>query len=105
MGVFDTYGKRGVQLKLGDPSLNWFKEGEEVNISDGIYLGYEGAVVIINGKLAKVFNYLKDKWGGRIKIKDVLDPINPISQAIKSLSTPDFVEPKFKKKLKRKERT
>jgi len=86
MGVFDSYGKQGVQLKIGDPSLDHFKEGDEVNIVDGIYLGYEGAVVVIDGKLAKVFSYLKDKWGGRIRIRDVLNPINPINQALASLA-------------------
>jgi hypothetical protein len=85
MGVFDSYGKKGVQLKVGDPSLKSFKEGDEVDIADGIYLGYEGAVVIIDGKLAKVFSYLKDKWGGRIRIKDVLDPMNPIVHALSIL--------------------
>ena len=85
MGVYDTYGNKQVQLKIGDPSLEHFKEGADVNIADGIYLGYEGAVVIIDGKLAKVFSYLKDKWGGKIRIRDVLNPINPISQAIESL--------------------
>lgn len=86
MGIYDTYGKRGVQLKLGDPCLNHFKEGDEVNIADGVYLGYEGAVVIIDGKLAKVFSYVKDKWGGKIKVKDIIDPINPITQAVASLA-------------------
>jgi hypothetical protein len=85
MGIYDTYGRRGVQLKVGDPSLNHFKEGDEVNIADGVYLGYEGAVVIIDGKLAKVFNYLKDKWGGKIRVKDIIDPANPIAQSIQSL--------------------
>ena len=27
MGIYDTYGKHGVQLKVGDPSLDHFKEG------------------------------------------------------------------------------
>ena len=85
MGIYDTYGKQGVQLKVGDPSLNYFKEGDEVDIADGVYLGYEGAVVIIDGKLAKVFNYVRDKWGGKIKVKDIIDPINPITQALDSM--------------------
>jgi len=85
MGIYDTYGKQGVQLKVGDPSLDHFKEGDEVNIADGVYLGYEGAVVIVNGKLAKVFSYLKDKWGGKIRVRDIINPINPITQAVQSM--------------------
>lgn len=110
MGIYDTYGKRGVQLKLGDPCLNHFKEGDEVNIADGVYLGYEGAVVIIDGKLAKVFSYVKDKWGGKIKVKDIIDPINPITQAVASLANKfsiqhsvcecDLVNDKVKKKVR-----
>ncbi len=85
MGIFDSYGKQGVQLKIGDPSLHMFNEGDEVNIADGVYIGYEGAVVILNGKLAKVFNHLRDKWGGTVSVQSVLDPINPIIEAINSL--------------------
>ena len=85
MGIYDTYGKQGVQLKVGDPALDHFKDGDEVNIADGVYLGYEGAVVIVNGKLAKVFSYLKDKWGGKIRVRDIINPINPITQAVQDL--------------------
>jgi hypothetical protein len=85
MGIFDTYGKQGVQLKVGDPSLQYYKEGDEVGIADGVYLGYEGAVVILDGKLARVFDYLKNKWGGKIKVKDIIDPVNPIKQALDAL--------------------
>ena len=85
MGIYDTYGKQGVQLKVGDPSLDHFKEGDEVSIADGVYLGYEGAVVIVDGKLAKVFSYLKDKWGGKIRVRDIINPINPITQAVQSM--------------------
>jgi len=84
MGIYDTYGRQAVQLKVGDPSLDHFKEGDEVNIADGVYLGYEGAVVIVNGKLAKVFSYLKDKWGGKIRVRDIINPINPITQAVEN---------------------
>jgi hypothetical protein len=84
MGVYDTYGRQAVQLKIGDPSLDHFKEGDEVNIADGVYLGYEGAVVIIDGKLAKVFSYVKDKWGGKIRVRDIINPINPVAQAVEN---------------------
>ncbi len=92
MGIYDTYGKTaGVQLKVGDPSLTHFNEGDEVDIADGVYLGYEGAVVIIDGKLEKVFTYVRDKWGGKIKVSDIINPINPITQAIESLKMPEPV--------------
>ena len=49
MGAYNSYA--GVQLKIGDVQGIEFEIGEDVNIEDGIYLGYEGAVVVFDGKL------------------------------------------------------
>jgi hypothetical protein len=66
MGLYDTFGK--VQLKAGDCVLDHYAVGDKVQgIKDGVYIGLEGVVVILKGKLIAEFPYAKDKWGDPIK--------------------------------------
>lgn len=81
MGMFDTYGN--VQLKVGDELYcQDFTIGDSVNIPDGVYLGYEGAVVIVGGVFVAEFGNLVTKWGSRVDIKPLVDPHSPVVKAI-----------------------
>ena len=70
MGVFDTFGGYVTQIKIGECTFHHHKIGAEVKIPDGIYIGFEGIVVIKDGRFIadfysdKIFN----KWGGSIEI-------------------------------------
>ena len=58
MGVFNTFGKDEIQLKVGETNLHYFAEGDSVagyDIPDGVYLGWNNkantqreVVVILN---------------------------------------------------------
>lgn len=77
MGVYNTYGN--VQLKVGaDLECRDIKIGEDAGISDGIYVGYEGFVIVLNGKFVAEFSHALDKWGGFITPKEMMDSRNPI---------------------------
>ncbi|OGM09246.1 hypothetical protein A2Z67_04885 [Candidatus Woesebacteria bacterium RBG_13_36_22] len=79
MGVYNCYGRECVQLKLGNCELKSFRVGDNVDIPDGVYVGYEGVVVILKGKLARVFNSIRDKWGGELDLHDILNSRNAVS--------------------------
>lgn len=76
MGLYDTFGD--VQLKVGLNELNHYKIGDSVPIPDGIYIGYEGVVIVVKGTFVAEFTGLMDKWGGQIDVS--LD--NPITKAV-----------------------
>lgn len=83
MGAYNIYA--GVQLKC-EPEhklcCESFELCDQVNLQDGIYAGYEGFVVILNGKLTAKFSYLCDKWGNDIYAGEVIDSNNPVNQCI-----------------------
>ena len=73
MGMYDTYGKLSLQLKVSDDvSLHQYNLGDKVDIPDGVYIGYEGAIAIQKGKFAAESTHIFDKWGGEIQISDLL---------------------------------
>jgi len=84
MGVYDEY--EGIQIKAGDCEMKSYKVGGETNLPDGVYIGYEGIVVIVDGVFVKSFLYLFDKWGGVIEPDTVINPYNPITQVIKKIA-------------------
>lgn len=75
MGVFDSY--LDVQLKLGDPVARQYELGDKVHIPDGIYMGWEGIVVVHNGKFIARHRALTTKWGNKISPKIILEKENP----------------------------
>jgi hypothetical protein len=82
MGIYDTYGNLEMQMKVGDVCMNRFSVGDKVHISDGVYLCYEGVLVIKDGIFIAEFEYLLDKRGWRIPVKDLLDSRNPLNIAL-----------------------
>lgn len=71
MGMYDEYA--GVQIKVGDACMEQYEIGDNVSIPDGIYCGYEGLIVILNGKLIAKFAYMFTKWGDIIDPEHILD--------------------------------
>lgn len=85
--MYDTYrGVDGteVQMKNGPCYLEVYEIGDKAPIRDGIYISYEGIIVIIDGKVAIVTDKIKDKRNESIeitpkmgqKIMDILWDIN-----------------------------
>ena len=70
MGLYDTYAS--VQLKVGPRVCKDYVVGDSVPIADGVYVGWDGAVVVIGGQLAAVFSEVTDKWGNSISFGTML---------------------------------
>lgn len=81
MGVYDCFGKHRVQLKTGEPEMRQIDVGSDVQLKDGVYVGYEGVVVILDGCLLATFPFLRDKWGGivpGVRVKALLNELCPM---------------------------
>jgi len=76
MGVYNTYGN--TQLKINEGTLKEFKIGDKVDISDGVYVGHEGVVVIKEGKMTSEFDNLTTKWGSVVTPEEVLQKHHPL---------------------------
>lgn len=83
MGVYDTYGKRELQIKAGECCLRCFKVGDVCDLEDGVYVEYDGFIVVKDKVFIAEFriDQLFDKWGGIIKVD--MDSRNPLVQAFK----------------------
>ena len=86
MGVYNTYGNKvQAQLKVADElCLRHFNIGEEVDIPDGLYIDYGGIIVVKDHVLVDEFcpPEVFDKWGGRVDLIRLLEPLNPLTVAI-----------------------
>lgn len=83
MGMYDTFGESHEQLKVGDCLLHHYRVGEVVDLPNGVYCGYDRAIVV-NGRIfvadlpvAEIF----DKWGAPIEIH--VGERNPLAQVVK----------------------
>jgi len=86
MGLYDTFGPEGIQIKAGLCDMNHYNVGDKVEaLKDGIYIGYEGIVVIQKEKVVAIFetDNIFDKWGGHLDID--LGEKNPISNAVREI--------------------
>lgn len=96
MGLYDEYIDGGVYVQIkasnDDESMPTRKVGERVPLEDGIYIGYEGAVVIKNGVFVAAFDELNDKWGGVLvtEFDELLNLNNPIANALIASSCPNL---------------
>lgn len=79
MGYYDCYEE--IQIKV-NPSGKTYKLGDKVEIDDGVYLGYEGVIVILGGQFIAKVDVLYDKWGGVIEPNSIIDRYNPVQQEI-----------------------
>ena len=90
MGIYDIYGE--TQLKIGDVRMSNYKVGDEdIQLGDGIYIGYEGFVVIKNHQFIVDFPFAVSKWGDIVYPKEIIEQLNPVSQAIKNMEKEDAV--------------
>jgi hypothetical protein len=85
MGMYDTFGKEGIQLKNGLCEMDHYSEGDQVpGLTDGIYIGLEGAVVIRRGRVVCTFpiEFVYNKWGANVSIAEQ-NPLIPIIEKIR----------------------
>jgi len=92
MGMYDTY--EGVQLKAGPCSMNNYEMGDRVELHDGLYIGYEGVIVVGDGKLRGVYKTMTDKWGKKMNLYKVLNLSSPL------VAVAEKIMKKYQKKKK-----
>lgn len=85
MGMYDTFGEAFVQLKVGECLLTHYKVGDVVDLQNGIYCGYDRAIVINGGLFVAdmPLSQIYDKWGSQITLD--INRRNPISKAVEEL--------------------
>jgi len=90
MGLFNSYGELEIQLKIDKDSLTLkhYSIGEKVSLDDGIYIGFEGAIVIKDGVFIAEFDSLTDKWGNSLSCQEIIGPESPLLKALDALGVP-----------------
>jgi len=86
MTVYNLY--EGVAIKTDQPqkdTMFTFKVGDKCDLEDGVYLHYDGAVVVKDGVFSVGFprGRVKTKWRDDLDLNKTLDPYNPVKQAVK----------------------
>ena len=85
MGVYDIFGDEGAQIKAGPCEMRHYAVGDPcAEYRDGVYLSYEGAVIIVGGVFQGVLP-LMDKWGGELHAASIIRMGNPVARAIADL--------------------
>lgn len=89
MGTPDSYFDKDsniqVQLKIDPNACACYTIGHTTPLPDGVYVDYSGCVVIIDSKVAAVFDKLTNKYGGNIDLKSIINPHNPVYQAVQEV--------------------
>ena len=75
MSIYDTFD--GVQIKCGPCEMHDYSLGQKVPLLDGVYLGNEGAIVILHGVLMASFVDVRDKWGNLLDSDALIRPNHP----------------------------
>jgi hypothetical protein len=84
MGLYDTVGKNYIQIKsTPDCSLTHYKVGDEIDLPDGLHIGYEGWFIVSHGKIMRTGTDIYDKWGNPLITTEILLG-NPVAEAIKA---------------------
>jgi len=91
MSAYNIYGKRKIELKIGDLKMHQFNQGDKVDIPDGVYIG-SGVVVIHKRKFVAEFDRLVDKWGDPIDVSELLSNRNPVKKALDKLSEKRMID-------------
>jgi hypothetical protein len=72
---YDVYGENGCQIKVDAHSM-CYVPGQEVHIPDGVYVCYEGLVVVHEGVFVCELDNLYTKWGDKLNLGVLLDGIH-----------------------------
>ena len=86
MGTYDMVidKEKGIeiQIKLLDCGLNEYTTGDEIELPDGCYVGYEGYFVVKDRRIIFIDNHLYDKYGNEIDTEEIIENVNPVAVAL-----------------------
>jgi hypothetical protein len=83
MGMYDTVGKEQIQIKLLENTMEHYKEGSDIDLWDGLYIGYEGWFVVKDKKVIISGKDIYTKWGDEKSTTEILDRDNPVCEVFK----------------------
>lgn len=84
MGKYDTV--EGIQIKsTPDPCYQTYNVGDIIDLPDGLHVSYEGVFLVEEGRIKGTARDLYDKWGERLSLDTILDPKNPVLQALEKI--------------------
>jgi hypothetical protein len=63
MGSYDTVGQHHIQIKSTDCSFTHYRVGTEIDLPNGLHIGYEGWFIVNYGKVIRTGTAIYDKWG------------------------------------------
>jgi hypothetical protein len=86
MGVYDTFGKLGLQIKAGPCAMEDYKTGDKVPLPDGVYVANEGVMVVQNGIFIMETERFFDKWGGILDPYKVINYVNSTDSDIDEMT-------------------
>ncbi len=80
MGVYDTVGKRKIQIKCTpEPQMAHYDIGDEILLKDGLYIGYEGWFTAKNKRVLDCGKNIYTKWGDKMSLEKALASSNPVA--------------------------
>ena len=81
MGMYVFVGL--IQIKATtNPTMKVYRIGQNIDLTDGCYIGYEGAFIVSNNTIVAIAEDIYDKWGGLLSAKNLIGNNNPVSIAI-----------------------
>lgn len=83
--MYDIYGEFETQVKAGNCEMKHYRLYDKCDLKDGVYLSYEGIVVVQHGVFIAEFSTskIKDKWGSSLDLRAILDSVNPFVRIVK----------------------
>lgn len=87
MGIYDTVGKEGLQIKcIGhlELTMKHYNVRDSISLNDGLYICYGGWFVVRNQKVLCTGKRIFSKYGDEIDGDNIISELNPVSVRIKS---------------------
>jgi len=84
MGCFDTVGKEYIQLKCTECIMAHYEIGDKIPLSEGLYISYEGWLVVKNDKVLMTGTHIYDKWGNVLEPSKIMDINTPVARTIRT---------------------
>ena len=85
MGTYDTYGDKGIQIKAGVCMMEHYVVGDSCDLEDGVYIGYEGVIIINEGVFVAEHTHIFTKYGDIVDCSSLMDQYNPVAQAVNEI--------------------
>ncbi len=85
MGLYDTVGPKGIQVKATpNPGLIHYCIGDKIPLTDGLYIGREGAFIVQDSKVMAAADRAFTKWNDPLDFEKIIEPHDYIKTAVEA---------------------